>query len=157
MKIVKIEDLHADGGWATLSFLKITTDEGIVGWSECTQFFGAAGLTHVIRQLGQPLIGRDPREIGKIGALLYGQTRIATGGLNSQALAAIENACLDIKAKALGVPVCELLGGAQRERLQVYWSHCGMYRARFPDLFAKMGRAPLHKFDDLKLLGREVV
>ena len=32
MKIVKFEDFHADGGWDTYSFLKITTDEGIVGW-----------------------------------------------------------------------------------------------------------------------------
>ena len=34
MKIVKLEDFHADGGWDTYSFLKITTDEGITGWSE---------------------------------------------------------------------------------------------------------------------------
>jgi L-alanine-DL-glutamate epimerase-like enolase superfamily enzyme len=157
MKIVRIEDLHADGGWANLSFLKIKTDEGITGWAECTQFFGAHGLTAVIHNLGQQLIGKDPREIGKIGALLYAQTRIATGGLNSQAAAAIENACLDIKAKALGVPVCELLGGAQRSRLPVYCSHVGMYRLRYADIFEKMGQPILRKFDDLKVLGKEVV
>ena len=37
MKITKIEDLHADGGWRTLSFLKITTDDGLIGWSEFSE------------------------------------------------------------------------------------------------------------------------
>ena len=37
MKIARIEDLHADAGWRTFSFLKITTDDGLVGWSEYTE------------------------------------------------------------------------------------------------------------------------
>jgi L-alanine-DL-glutamate epimerase-like enolase superfamily enzyme len=41
MRIAKIEDLHADGGWRTTSFLKLTTDEGLVGWSEYYEGFGA--------------------------------------------------------------------------------------------------------------------
>ncbi len=158
MKIVRIEDFHADGGWANLSFLKITTDEGIVGWSECTEFYGSQGLTLVTRKIAEQLIGQDPREVGRITALLYAQTRIAAGSLNAQAVAAIENACLDIKAKSLGVPVSELVGGAVRSRLPVYWSHCGMYRVRFPEIFEKdLGEPALRTLDDVKQLGREVV
>ena len=48
MKIVKVEDLHCDAGWRINSFLKITTDEGIVGWSEYMEGYGAQGLTAVI-------------------------------------------------------------------------------------------------------------
>jgi galactonate dehydratase len=48
MKIVKVEDLHCDAGWRVNSFLKITTDEGIVGWSEYMEGYGAQGLTGVI-------------------------------------------------------------------------------------------------------------
>ena len=60
----------------------------------------------------------------------YAITRQAPGGLNQQAMAAIENALLDVKAKALGVPVYELFGGPVRDRLPLYWSHCGSYRFR---------------------------
>ena len=47
MKIVKVEDLHCDAGWRVNSFLKVTTDEGIVGWSEYMEGYGAQGLTAV--------------------------------------------------------------------------------------------------------------
>ena len=49
MKLVKIEDLHCDAGWRTFSFLKLTTDDGIAGWSEYTEADGSRGLTSVIR------------------------------------------------------------------------------------------------------------
>ena len=58
------------------------------------------------------------------------------------AIAAIENALLDIKGKALGVPVYQLFGGKLRDRIPVYWSHCGSYRMRNPDrIRARPGRA----------------
>ena len=62
MKIVKVEDLHCDAGWRPW-FLKITTDEGIVGWSEYMEGYGAQGMTAVIRQLAERLMGQDPRSL----------------------------------------------------------------------------------------------
>ena len=53
MRIAKIEDLHCAAGWRDFSFLKITTDEGLVGWSEFLENFGAEGLSTVIQRLGQ--------------------------------------------------------------------------------------------------------
>src|SRR4051812_39365514 len=153
MRIEAVEDIHADAGWRTLSFLKVTTDEGLVGWSEFAEGRSVPGLTGVIRKLSGHLIGQDPRQVGQISSRLYAFTRTATGGMVSQAIAALENACLDVKAKALGVPVYELLGGAVRQRLPIYWSHCGTLRTRHPDLF---GSAPLRSLDDVKALGREV-
>ena len=153
MKITKIEDFHADGGWRTLSFLKISTDEGLVGWSEFTEARALPGLTVAIRKLAAELIGKDPRAISQISTMLYAMTRTTTGGLISQAIAAVENACLDIKAKSLAVPVYELFGGALRKRLPLYWSHCGTLRARYPNLF---GAAPLRTLDDIVALGKEV-
>ena len=89
---------------------------------------------------------------------MRGVTRLAQGGLNHQAIAAIENACLDIKAKALGVPVYALFGGPFRERLTLYWSHCGSMRAWNPDLWEKeFKRPPIRSLDDLKRLGQEAV
>ena len=67
MKIVKVEDLHCDAGWRVNSFLKITTDEGIVGWSEYMEGYGAQGLTGVILKLAERfLIGQDPRPVERI-------------------------------------------------------------------------------------------
>jgi galactonate dehydratase len=156
MKIVKLEDFHADGGWDTYSFLKITTDEGLVGWSEFNES-RRPGMTALIHGLGATLIGQDPREIARIDAALYARTRSTAGGLTAHAIAAIENACLDIKGKALGVPVYELLGGAVRDRMPVYWSRCGVLRARCAELFGGkvIDRPPVRTLDDLKGAARE--
>jgi L-alanine-DL-glutamate epimerase-like enolase superfamily enzyme len=153
MKIVSIEDLHADGGHKIFSFLKISTDSGLVGWSEFSEFIGSQGLTGVIRVLASSMIGQDPRDVQRIATLLRARHRVADGGLNAQAAAAIENACWDLAAKDLGVPVHRLFGGAQRDRLRVYWSHCGTYRARSA---AAIGKPPVERLDDLVALGREV-
>jgi galactonate dehydratase len=156
MKIVKIEDLHADAGWRTWSFLKLTTDEGLIGWSEFNEALGNPGLTAVIRRLADHVLGKDPRAVGFLSATLAAMTRMAPGGVNQQAIAAIENACLDVKAKALGVPVYALLGGPYRERLPLYWSHCGTFRVRDHELFDKViGTPPLRTLDDISELGRE--
>ncbi len=53
MKIARIEDLHCDAGWRTFSFLKVTTDDGLVGWSEYTEADGSRGLTGVIHGLAE--------------------------------------------------------------------------------------------------------
>jgi L-alanine-DL-glutamate epimerase-like enolase superfamily enzyme len=153
MKITRIVDLHADAGWRVFSFLKIETDAGIVGWSEYNESYGSKGLTGVILKLAETLIGQDPRPVERITANLYAKTRQAPGGLIQQAIAAIENALVDVKAKALGVPVCEMLGGPVRNQLRLYWSHCGTYRLHHAE---KMGVAPVRNLDDIRELGEHV-
>ena len=86
MKIVKLEDFHVDGGWDTYSFLKITTDEGVTGWSEFNES-RRRGMTGVVQGLGAALIGQDPRAVGRIDATLYAQSRPTAGGLTSHAIA----------------------------------------------------------------------
>ena len=63
MKITNIEDLHCDAGWRVFSFLKIATDDGIVGYSEYNESYGSKGLTGVVRPLADSLIGVDPRAV----------------------------------------------------------------------------------------------
>ncbi len=155
MKIAKIESLHCDAGWRVFSFLKITTDDGLVGYSEYNESYGSKGVTHVIEQLAPSVIGENALGHEPIFARLYAMTRQAPGGINAQAIAAIENALLDVKGKALGVPVYELLGGAIRDRLRLYWSHCGTYRMH--EATAKhIGKPTLESVDDLVGLGAEV-
>jgi len=153
MKIIKIEDLHCDAGWRIFSFLKIVTDEGLIGYSEYNESYGSKGLTAVIRPLADSLVGEDPRAVERITATLYGQTRQAPGGMISQAIAAIENALVDLKAKALDVPVYEMLGGPVRDEIRLYWSHCGTYRLHHHEV---LGVPQLNSLDGCRDLGKEV-
>lgn len=159
MRIAKIETLQADAGWRVFSFLKLTTDEGLVGWSEYIDNFGVAGsVTALMPRYAALVAGMDPRAVGKISASLHGITQLQAGALASQTIAAIENACIDVKAKALGVPVHALFGGPTRERVKVYWSHCGSFRVRHAEFFEKvMGKPRVASLDDLTALGKEAV
>ena len=154
MKIAQIESLHADAGWRTYDFLKLTTDDGLVGWSEYNESFGGQGVSALIDRLAPALIGKDPRAYEAHVALMYALRRQASGGAIQQAIGAIENALLDVKARALGIPVYEMLGGPVRERIRVYWSHCGTYR--LPDRAGMMGVPPVRTLDDVVALGKEV-
>lgn len=153
MKITKVETLRADAGWRMFSFLKIVTDDGIIGWSEFNESFGSTGLADVINGLAPVLIGRDPRMYEQVTQHLHVLTRQSRGGINQQALAAIENALLDVTGKAYGVPVYKLFGGPIRDRIPVYWSHFGTYRVRSAEL---MGVTPLRSYDDLARHAQEV-
>lgn len=153
MKITGVETLQADAGWRMFSFLKVMTDEGIVGWSEFNESFGSTGLSDVIKGLSPVLIGRDPRRFEQVTQYLHVLTRQSRGGLNQQAIAAVENALLDVAGKAYGVPVAALFGGPIRERIPVYWSHFGTYRVRSAPL---MGVPELRNYDDLARHAQEV-
>ena len=151
--VTHFETMRADAGWRRFSFLKLGTSDGVVGWSEYNEDFGSAGLSAVIEALAPHVVGSDPRRWEAIVARLHVMTRQSRGGLVQQAIAAIENALLDVAGKILGVPVYAMLGGPLRERIPVYWSHCGTYRARHAAL---MGTQAVRTFDDLAALGDEV-
>jgi galactonate dehydratase len=154
MKITKMESLHADAGWRNFDFLKISTDDGVVGWSEYNESFGGPGVSAVIAELAQALIGKDPRAWEAHVALMYALRRQASGGVIQQAIGAVENALLDVKARALGIPVYELLGGPVRDRIRLYWSHCATYRV---SRATEMQVPPVRTLDDIVTLGKEVV
>jgi len=154
MKITKVESLHADAGFRNFDFLKISTDEAIVGWSEYNESFGGQGLSAVIDRLAPMILGQDPCAWEALVTLMYAVRRVASGGVIQQAIGAIENALLDITAKSLGVPVYRLLGGPVRERIRLYWSHCGTYRLAWP---TEMQLPPLRTLQDVVALGKEVV
>lgn len=156
MKIIRITDHHADAGWRVVSFLKIVTDEGLIGWSEFAEARSTPGLTHVIRQLATHAIGLDPCNTTHVHELLRTITRLTPGGMSAQACAAIENACLDIRGKAQSMPVHALLGGALRLDLPMYWSHCGTARVRHGKYLPPEFAQPLRSLDDVVALGRQV-
>jgi len=155
VKIIDIETLSCRAGWRDWTFLKVSTDEGIVGYSDCTDFHGSTpGLIATIRHLSDFLIGHDPRCVEKIYWDLYRITRQSSGGIVQKSIGAIENALLDIKAKALNIPVYELLGGPFREEIRLYWSHCGTTRVRAHEY---INREPVLSLDEIAALGKEVI
>ena len=101
MKVAKLESLHCDAGTRNFDFLKLTTDTGLVGWAEYNETFGGPGLAAVIDKLAPSVMGKDPRAWEAHVTLMYAIRRQASGGLVQQAIAAIENAMLDVKARAL--------------------------------------------------------
>jgi galactonate dehydratase len=152
MKIKSIETLCCDAGWRNYHYVKLTTDTGIVGWSEFDEGFGAPGVSAVISRLTPRLIGQDASAHERIYAELYCAVRPASGGVVALAMGAIENALLDAKAKHLGVPCYELLGGKIRDRIRVYWSHCATWRINLPAVY----KPAITDLDGVKALGREV-
>ncbi len=157
MKIAKFETLYADGGWDDYAFLKIETECGFVGWSEFNESRRRRGLGGLILGLGNVLTGEDPRAINHIDATLQSACRSGAGGLQAHAVAAILNACLDIKAKSYQVPVYELFGGRVRSKIPVYWSRCGVVRARWSKYFDSnpVARPAVRSMADFESAARE--
>jgi galactonate dehydratase len=158
MRITSLHVFRADGLWRPFSFLRIDTDAGLSGWAEFVEAPWAPALADVILALGRHAVGEDPRTWAQLTAQLRAITLFTAGGLSHQAVAAIQNACLDITGKHLGVPVYALFGGARRQSVKLYWSHCGSFRARDPQMFESvLGRPRLRTPDDLTALGKEAV
>ena len=159
MKVTRVETLHADAGHKDYSFCKISTDDaGIVGWSE---YSGNQGVDTLIESLGAQIVGRDPCAVDAISQRLRRQMQgNSFGGTAFMAIAALENALIDIKAKAVGLPVCELLGGPIHRTLPVYWTQCGNCRLdRGWNIGGgpNSGRTPVRSYEDVTALGREAV
>jgi L-alanine-DL-glutamate epimerase-like enolase superfamily enzyme len=155
VKVASLETLFCDAGWRPWIFLKATADDGSVGWAEITDSHGSPhGLAGIVEDLAPVVVGRDPRAVEAVYWDLYRHTRQSPGSVIAKAIGGVENALLDLKAKALGVPVHELFGGPTRESIPAYWSHCGTTRARAWEV---TGTPKLASYDDVEALGREVV
>jgi galactonate dehydratase len=155
LKIAKIENLLCDGGLRPWTFVKITTDDGLVGYGEYGGWRNPKAIAACIEELGEALLlGKDPRPVDLHYWNMYRASITSPGGISQMAIAGLDTALWDLKAKALGVPVYELMGGPNRKRQRIYWSHCGTYRARHPDI---LGTPPIRTFQDIYDLGKEVV
>ena len=154
MRIVSIEPLQCSNGWSTWTFVRVETDTGLVGYGECSDWQMPRALAAGVHDLATDIIGKDPRQVGALTADMAFRMRQNVGGVARKSLAGIEAALWDIKGQALGVSITELLGGPTRERIRLYWSHCGSYRARNADV---LGTPPINTWADLTDLGHEVV
>ena len=117
MKITALKTFLVPPRWL---FLKIETDEGLSGWGEPVLEGHAETLAAKIAELGDFLIGLDPRRIEDIWQMIYRNGCYRGGPVLMSALSGVDMALWDIKGRALGAPVHELLGGPVRERIRSY-------------------------------------
>lgn len=117
MKITKLTTYIVPPRWL---FLKIDTDEGISGWGEPVVEGRAHTVEAQVHELADYLVGKDPRNIEDHWTVLYRGGFYRGGAIHMSALAGIDQALWDIKGKALGQPVYQLLGGQVRDRIRVY-------------------------------------
>lgn len=116
VKIEKIDVYKIKPRWI---FIKITTDSGIEGWGEMISGTKTETVVAGAYEMGNRIIGRNPFEIERLFQELH-RSFFRGGPINGTIVSGIEMALWDIKGKALGVPVYELLGGAARDNLKVY-------------------------------------
>jgi galactonate dehydratase len=119
-------------------FVKVQTDAGHHGWGECyTQADRDRAIAAHVEALGRYLVGRDPAQITHFVHVAYHDFGAKRGAMDLwSAISGLEQALWDIRGKALGVPVYDLLGGPCRHRIRVYAN--GWYGgAKTPDAVAE--------------------
>ena len=129
MKITAIKTFMQRDANRPRLLVRVDTDEGISGWGEAYNHGPDRALVPVLDYLALQIAGHDPRRVEYVYQMLLQSSRFPPGAIGLAAIAAIEQALWDISAKALGVPVYMLLGGAMRDRVRVY---CGLYTAPDP-------------------------
>lgn len=136
MKITSVEAIpsaspvvNRRGGRSNYVYVKISTDEGTVGWGEST--CGPLSVANVVEEIGATLVGKDPFRIEEHWQRLYHLYHNVRGGvIQMAAISGIEIALWDIKGKAFDAPVWQLLGGQMRDRIWTY----GRFDGATPEL-----------------------
>jgi len=116
MKIVDVEPILVEPRWV---FVKIKTDEGIVGWGEALGD-KAETIAAAIKELRRYLIGKDPKQIEHHWQAMYRGYFWRGGPILNAAISGVEIALWDILGKFLNVPIWQLLGGKCREKIRIY-------------------------------------
>ena len=122
MKITSVVTYTVPPRWL---FLRVETDDGIVGWGEPVVEGRAATVAAAVDELADYLVGQDPRNIEHCFQIMTRHSFWRMGVIGMSAISGIEMALWDILGKELGVPVWRLLGGKVREYLRTY-THLGL-------------------------------
>lgn len=125
MKITRLETFYVKPRWL---FLKVHTDEGIVGLGEPIVEGHAQTVAAAVHEIGRYLVGQDPRRIEHHWQAIYRGGFYRNGPILCSALSGIEQALWDITGKWLGQPVYQLLGGRVRDKIRLYgWISADTY------------------------------
>ena len=152
MKISRITPMVLGTAWRDLTFLKVETDEGLVGVGEARSLNHTEAVLGYLQEAGRNhILGSDPFEIESLVNRMYRGDFGRAGEIVMTGIALVEIACWDIMGKALNQPVYRLLGGAVRERIKAYAN--GWYTVeRTPEEFYKAAQIAVAKgYQALKL------
>jgi galactonate dehydratase len=121
LRITRLETFLVRPRWL---FLKVHTDEGVIGLGEPITEGRAKTCAAAVAEIEPYLLGKDPRHVVHHWQAIYRHAFYRGGPILTSALSGIEQALWDIKGKLLGVPIYELLGGPTRDKVRVY-AHVG--------------------------------
>ena len=144
MKITNIESIVVNARMRNWVFVKVEADQpGLYGWGKATLEWKTKGVVGSIEDLKPLIMGQDPGRIEHIWQIMNRQYFWRGGIVTMSAISGIDQALWDIKGKALGKPVCDLLGGPVGDTLRLY-DHLGggnlegMYKTGAPEDFARL-------------------
>ena len=161
MRIVAQKVFVANVSRTNFVFVKLYTDAGIEGVGEATLEWKTLAVVAALEELERAVVGCDPFAVDATVERLHRDSYWRTGAVFRTALGAVEAALLDIKGKALGVPVYELLGGRFRDRVRCYANHW-FFGARTPEDYADKALAAVAmgydalKWDPFDIADREM-
>lgn len=125
MKIESVTTVVINARLRNWVFVKVATDmPGLIGWGEATLEWKARAVAAAVEDLAQLIVGEDPRRIEHVWQSMYRRHFFRGGAVTMSALSGIDQALWDIKAKDLGVPCWQLMGGSVREFVRMY-DHLG--------------------------------
>ena len=137
MKITDIRPFIVQAHHDNWVYVKVYTDEGITGVGECSLETREQTVSAAVLELRRGLVGKDPLDTEKLFYLSFRDAYWGAGCVLTSALSAVDMALWDIKGKAFGVPVYQLLGGKFREKLRVY-ANRWFFGGDTPDKLARL-------------------
>jgi galactonate dehydratase len=141
MKIEEVDVWLVEGIKYNWTLLRITTEQGLTGVGEATNWPGSPLVYHAAQHLGERIVGLDASRIDYIWSKLYRDLNwLGPTGVMMCAMSGIDMALLDLKAKSLGIPCYELLGGAFRKEILLYANYWFIKGGHNPEDYAQQAR-----------------
>jgi galactonate dehydratase len=146
MRIESAEVFFTEGIKYNWTLLKLTTEDGTVGWGEATNWPGSPLVVAACEHCATRILGQDARRIDYLWTTLYRDLHwLGQAGPLLSAISAIDIALWDIQGKTLGVPIYALLGGSYRTRIQLYANYWFIEGGHSPDEYARQAQATVNE------------
>jgi galactonate dehydratase len=149
LKITDVQAHLVSLGGRNHCMVKVTTDAGVYGWGEAYSVGPDEATVATVHDFKSWLVGKDPRNVEYLWAVMYQFTRFPGGAVINSAISGIEHALWDIAGKAAGLPVYMLLGGKCRDKIRVYQSAGGRTPAELGESAKRLIAA--HGYTALKM------
>jgi len=161
LKVTAIKSFSVESGDGRGYFIvKVETDEGIYGLGEVGIRNWGRAIEAAVDHLSDVVIGEDPFSTERLWQHMFRGGFFPADKVYCCAISAIDIALWDIKGKALGVPVHELVGGPTRDHQKTYWSHFFSYHADNSyqtNNYERLERPQVRSYDDIRVIVRDAM